>query len=176
MLAVGRREDGAQIIRPTALSTGTAGAGWTSRPPNPHVNTHSLAHLHKHSSPLPTPSSAFPVSPPPFANPLSPPSPAQVRPLTVSYMEDSTASSLSRGGACLLRCFPHEWSVLADPSRKGSWSYVGRFDARPSPTQLEKMLMAGMTDLRNRRYRDNAAAAERERGGLATGGEGPSAP
>lgn len=54
---------------------------------------------------------------------------------------------------------------------------MGRFDARPSPTQLEGMLVAGMTDLRNRRFRDNAAAAERERGGKAVaGGEGPAAP
>eukprot|EP00967_Tisochrysis_lutea_P133228 scaffold233499_cov28-Tisochrysis_lutea.AAC.2 len=89
----------------------------------------------------------------------------QVRPLTVSYLQDSTAKEMSAGGACLLRCYPHEWSVLIDPKRRGEWSYAGRFDDRPSPSQLEAMVMQAMTGLRNEQFRQNAAAAERERAG-----------
>jgi len=71
---------------------------------------------------------------------------------------------MSTGGACLLRCYPHEWSVLVDPTRRGEWTYSGRFSSRPSPSQLEDLVMEGMTKKRNDRFRDNAAAAERERG------------
>ena len=39
--------------------------------------------------------------------------------LQFNYLEDSTAVELSTGGACLLRCFPHEWCA----SRTGSTSH-----------------------------------------------------
>jgi hypothetical protein len=47
----------------------------------------------------------------------------------------------------MLRCYPHEWSVLAQPA-EAEWRYLGRFSSRPNPEQLEVMLRDGMSKLR----------------------------
>ena len=98
------------------------------------------------------------------AGPLASAEPAYVlRPLAVSYVAGGGAYG---GGACLLRCFPHEWSVLvkersdlarrearddaeaeADAPAGGTgagWRYAGRFSARPTPVQLERAVRAAL--------------------------------
>ena len=69
-----------------------------------------------------------------------------LRPLSVTYRKDAYAEP-TQGSGCLLRCYPHEWSVLVQPPA-GDWFYAGRFDAQPSPQQLEAMLVDGFTRAR----------------------------
>ena len=78
-----------------------------------------------------------------------------MRPLSLGYLRDSYAQEVSRGKAVLLRCYPHEWSVLvkrepppSDMPGVSDWFYAGRFSAQPSPQQLEAMLVDGFTRAR----------------------------
>ena len=82
------------------------------------------------------------------------------RPLTVKYLEDQLTDTITTGGACVLRCFPHEWSVLIDRKRSGDWAYAGRFKERPSPQQLEEAVRTDMTSQRNEGWAAEAEAAE----------------
>lgn len=85
-----------------------------------------------------------------------------LRSLEFSYLRDQYAEGLKRARACLLRCFPHEWSVLVDAegvrnarlaptlarpaaAKALSWAYAGRFSRRPNPTQMEKMVETALT-------------------------------
>ncbi|KAL1499988.1 hypothetical protein AB1Y20_012666 [Prymnesium parvum] len=79
-----------------------------------------------------------------------------LRPFEMAYLEDQYAQRVDRAGACLLRCFPHEWSVLLQPNG-GNWTYVGRSSVRPSSQQLEVLCRDGMTGLRFNARMDAAA-------------------
>eukprot|EP00966_Prymnesium_polylepis_P047987 1111122-Prymnesium_polylepis.1 len=65
----------------------------------------------------------------------------------MAFMRDQFAQAVERASACLLRCYPHEWSVLLQPKGE-EWKYIGRFSARPSPQQIEDMCRDGMSKLR----------------------------
>jgi len=70
-----------------------------------------------------------------------------IRPLSVTYLEDAMAKEASRASACLLHCYPHEYSVLINPEPKNAarqWVYAGRFSACPAPAQIETMVRDGM--------------------------------
>ena len=107
-----------------------------------------------------------------------------MRMLSFAYMRDQSATQVSRVSACLLRCHPHEWSVLVDEApingsasaqpagaarRARRWKYAGRFAKQPPATDLETLLAATVTKLRDargleeaRRRRDVGAAAEED--------------
>uniref|UniRef100_A0A7S0P073 DUF1995 domain-containing protein n=1 Tax=Calcidiscus leptoporus TaxID=127549 RepID=A0A7S0P073_9EUKA len=67
-----------------------------------------------------------------------------VRPLSVSFLQDNLAHEMSKGSACLLRCYPHMWSVMVDWASSGDWSYSGRFSSCPAPAQLEEIVRTGL--------------------------------
>ena len=107
-----------------------------------------------------------------------------MRMLSFAYMRDQSATQVSRVSACLLRCHPHEWSVLVDEApingpasaqpagaarRARRWKYAGRFAKQPPAKDLETLLAATVTKLRDargleeaRRRRDVGAAAEED--------------
>ena len=84
------------------------------------------------------------------------------------YMRDQFSTRVDRARACLLRCYPHEWSLLFEehdsltqwdaPSDRmdqagasqAVWRYAGRFDGPPRAEQLEALLEAEMTRVRDR--------------------------
>ncbi len=69
-----------------------------------------------------------------------------MRPLSLSYLRDQFSKQVERVPACLLRCYPHEWSVLVDTRRNGGeWQYAGRFDRQPQPAQIEQLLQQTVT-------------------------------
>ena len=72
------------------------------------------------------------------------------RPLAVSYRRDAYADALTSGAGCLLRCYPHEWSVhvQADAGAGGRWQYAGDFPSQPTPAQLEQSIVHGLTRAR----------------------------
>ena len=82
-------------------------------------------------------------------------------------MRDSGAAEANRAAACLLRCYPHEWSLMVDARRGGGWRYGGRFDRRPSVVQLEKLVQAAVT----KEIARGGTQGERPQGGSATSGE-----
>ena len=70
-----------------------------------------------------------------------------MRPLSVGFMRDQMAKQVERVPACLLRCYPHEWTVVvaqpgdARASRVDArWRYAGRFARPPRPEEIEKLL------------------------------------
>ena len=75
-----------------------------------------------------------------------------LRPLSVLYRQDSYAGTEPKqGSGCLLRCYPHEWSVLVQrdaAAGAADWFYAGRFPSQPTPPQLEAMLVDGLTRAR----------------------------
>ena len=77
-----------------------------------------------------------------------------LRPLALTFRQDTYATEQTTGSGCLLRCYPHEWSVLvkrepsSDTPGASDWFYAGRFSAQPSPQQLEAMLVDGFTRAR----------------------------
>ena len=78
-----------------------------------------------------------------------------LRPLVLTFRQDTYAAEPTCGSGCLLRCYPHEWSVLVqreappgDSPGASDWFYAGRFSAQPSPQQLEAMLVDGFTRAR----------------------------
>ena len=77
-----------------------------------------------------------------------------LRPLALTFRQDTYATEPTTGSGCLLRCYPHEWSVLvkrepsSDTPGASDWFYAGRFSAQPSPQQLEAMLVDGFTRAR----------------------------
>jgi hypothetical protein len=78
-----------------------------------------------------------------------------LRPLALTFRQDTYATEPTTGSGCLLRCYPHEWSVLvkrepppSDTPGASDWFYSGRFSAQPSPQQLEAMLVDGFTRAR----------------------------
>ena len=78
-----------------------------------------------------------------------------LRPLALTFRQDTYATEATTGSGCLLRCYPHEWSVLvkrepppSDMPGVSDWFYAGRFSAQPSPQQLEAMLVDGFTRAR----------------------------
>ena len=71
-----------------------------------------------------------------------------MRPLSLGYLRDSYATQVSRGRAVLLRCFPHEWSVLVDADGGGRWSWAGQFNAEPNDAQIEAVCRDEVTRLR----------------------------
>jgi len=85
-----------------------------------------------------------------------------MRPLSLGYLRDQYAKKVDRVRACLLRCYPHEWSVLFELPRgvtavdvqtadKGGqcWRYAGRFTSQPRAEQLEALLQREMTRARD---------------------------
>lgn len=79
-----------------------------------------------------------------------------LRPLSLGFMADQTATQVTRVGAVLMRCYPHEWCALLDRGGGGTsaqreWDYAGRFDAPPSPAQLEELLRAAVQRRRDAR-------------------------
>lgn len=81
-----------------------------------------------------------------------------MRPLSLAYLKDQYAKQLDRKTACLLRCFPHDWSVLFDASGRDeptSWKYAGSFPREPLPQQIEEMLREAVT-----RHRDTPPSAD----------------
>ena len=73
-----------------------------------------------------------------------------MRPLSLAFLRDQYADHVERVRACVLRCYPHEWSVLFE--QEGEWCYAGRFDSQPPPEQLESMLEDALTSRRNAGY------------------------
>lgn len=85
-----------------------------------------------------------------------------LKPLSLGYMKDQFAEQVTRVGACLLRCYPHEWTALFDAGGGGTaaereWSYAGRFAAPPRPEALEELLRASVQRARDAEF---ARAAE----------------
>lgn len=86
-----------------------------------------------------------------------------MRPLSVGFMRDQLSEQVERVPACLLRCYPHEWSLMVaapgdDPRRRGAgarWRYAGRFARPPRPQDIERLLQAAIT-----RARDEGVAPE----------------
>ena len=72
-----------------------------------------------------------------------------MRMLSLAYMRDQFAKQVDRVNACVLRCEPHEWSVLVDAGTLGArrWKYAGRFDAQPEAKQLEQLLQSTLSKL-----------------------------
>jgi hypothetical protein len=76
-----------------------------------------------------------------------------MRPLSVGYLRNQFAKQVERVRACLLRCYPHEWSVLfeqPDAPPRQRWEYAGRFTTQPKQAQLEELLRAKLTSVRDR--------------------------
>lgn len=89
------------------------------------------------------------------------------RPLSLAYLSDQYSKQIDRVAACVLRCFPHEYSILYDAARRrqgerSDWRYAGRFSSPPQPIQIEELLQMALTDLRNARFKEAAAAARGE--------------
>ena len=86
-----------------------------------------------------------------------------MRRLSVAYLVDQTAQQVDRVHACLLRCYPHEWSVLFERPRAATksaltaqpWRYAGRFTTQPAPEQLEALLQREITRARDDAWRND---------------------
>ena len=83
-----------------------------------------------------------------------------MRPLSVGYLRDQLADQIERVPACLLRCYPHEYSVLmvepggdARERASASWRYAGRFKQQPQADEIERLLQDEMTKARNEAMR-----------------------
>jgi len=74
-----------------------------------------------------------------------------MRPLSLAYLSDQYAQKIDRVSACVLRCYPHEWSVLYQSA--DDWRYAGQFEAQPRPEQLETLLKEVLTRERNEKIR-----------------------
>ena len=73
------------------------------------------------------------------------------RPLAVSYREDTYAETPTNGAGCLLRCYPHDWSVHVqegDAGAGGGWKYAGSYPSQPTPAQIEQSIVNGLTRAR----------------------------
>ncbi len=70
-------------------------------------------------------------------------------------MRDQLARQVERVPACLLRCYPHEWSLLVGAPgggvdrAKAAWRYAGRFQREPRQEEIEKLLAAEITKARD---------------------------
>ena len=89
-----------------------------------------------------------------------------MRPYSLAYLTDQYADKVSRVRACLLRCWPHEWSVLFEPPSDGAaavpaggWRYAGRFETPPQPAELQALLSEALTRERNDRLRQHQGDA-----------------
>ncbi len=76
-----------------------------------------------------------------------------MQPLSFTFMADNLATELSRADACLMRCFPHEWTVLLDAERRREYELAAHFDTRPTAQELEGAIHVGVTRWRDRKLR-----------------------
>jgi hypothetical protein len=94
-----------------------------------------------------------------------------LRMLSLAYLRDQTAQQIDRIPACVLRCHPHEWSVLVDigPSKaERRWTYAGRFAKQPVAQEIEELLKVVVTRLRDADVADGGGlkqSADPERSG-----------
>ena len=80
-----------------------------------------------------------------------------MRALSIAFLRDQLAQQIERVPACVLRCYPHEWSVLYTMAPRGekatrakaAWRYAGRFATPPRPEQIEGLLKQQMTRARD---------------------------
>jgi len=73
-----------------------------------------------------------------------------MRPLSVGFMRNQLAKQVERVPACLLRCYPHEWSLLFAASKeRASWRYAGRFERQPRVEEVEKVLQRAINEARD---------------------------
>jgi len=80
-----------------------------------------------------------------------------MRPLSLAYLKDQYAKQVDRVRCCLVRCYPHEWSVLYES--EGAWRYAGRFEQQPLAEELEAKLRESITKERNGRLRQQEQGA-----------------
>lgn len=68
------------------------------------------------------------------------------RPLAVAYRRDAYADAPTSGAGCVLRCYPHDWSVhVQGDAGAGRWQYAGSFPSQPTPAQIEQSIVHGLT-------------------------------
>ena len=68
------------------------------------------------------------------------------RPLAVAYRRDAYADAPTSGAGCVLRCYPHDWSVhVQGDAGAGRWQYAGSFPSQPTPAQIEQSVVHGLT-------------------------------
>jgi len=79
-----------------------------------------------------------------------------MRPLSLTFLRNQSSQQAERVTACVLHCYPHEYSILYNKAefiarfgtKEKRWRYAGRFDAVPRPEQIEEVLGMDLMKLR----------------------------